>query len=83
MRTLKGIPPTHPDAAHARAEDLPVAVQLFAVRSVAGCMAAFLRGHGRQARWKHGAFSAEARQEMAHFRQLLRECKELEELMNR
>jgi hypothetical protein len=27
----------------------------------------------KQARWKHGAFSAEARQEMAHCRQLLRE----------
>jgi hypothetical protein len=37
----------------------------------------------KQARWKHGRYSAEARQEMAHFRELLRECKELEELMNR
>ena len=31
----------------------------------------------KRARWKHGQFSAEARQEAAHFRQLLRECKEL------
>ena len=31
----------------------------------------------KRAHWKHGAFSAEARQEMAHFRELLRECKEL------
>ncbi len=37
--------------------------------------------HSRRARWKHGRFSAEARQEMAHFRQLLRECKEVAELM--
>ena len=37
----------------------------------------------KQARWKHGRYSAEARQEMAHFRELLRECKELEELVNR
>jgi uncharacterized protein YjiS (DUF1127 family) len=35
------------------------------------------------ARWKHGRFSAEARQEMARFRELLRECKELDEMMNR
>jgi hypothetical protein len=35
----------------------------------------------KMARWKHGRFSAEARQEMAHFRELLRECKELEELI--
>ena len=35
----------------------------------------------RQARWKHGQFSAEARQEMAHFRELLRECKEVKKLM--
>jgi hypothetical protein len=37
----------------------------------------------KRARWKHGRFSAEARQEMAHFRELLRECKEMEEMMNR
>ena len=37
----------------------------------------------KRARWKHGRFSAEARQEMAHFRELLRECKELEEMKNR
>jgi hypothetical protein len=36
----------------------------------------------KKAHWKHGRFSAEARQEMAHFRQLLRECKRLEELIN-
>jgi hypothetical protein len=35
----------------------------------------------KRARWKHGAFSVEARQEMAHFRQLLRECNEVEDLM--
>jgi hypothetical protein len=35
----------------------------------------------RMARWKHGQFSAEAKQEMAHFRQLLRESKELQEHM--
>jgi len=34
----------------------------------------------KRARWKHGRFSEEAREEMAHFRDLLRECKELEEL---
>lgn len=34
----------------------------------------------KQARWKHGGFSAEARQEAAHFRELLRESKELERL---
>jgi len=33
------------------------------------------------ARWKHGLFSAEARQETAHFRQLLRECKEMENVI--
>jgi hypothetical protein len=33
------------------------------------------------ARWKHGQFSAEAREETAHFRELLRESKELEGLM--
>lgn len=37
----------------------------------------------KRARWKHGRFSAETRQEMAHYRELLRECKELEEMMNR
>lgn len=37
----------------------------------------------KRARWKHGQFSAEARQEMAHYRELLRECKELEELVSR
>jgi hypothetical protein len=37
----------------------------------------------KQAHWKHGRYSAEPRQEMAHFRELLRECKELEELMSR
>ena len=31
----------------------------------------------KRARWKHGQFSAEAKQEAAHFRQLLRECTEL------
>jgi len=35
----------------------------------------------RMARWKHGQFSAEAREETAHFRELLRESKELEGLM--
>jgi glucans biosynthesis protein len=35
----------------------------------------------KQARWKHGRFSAEAMREAAHFRELLRECNELEELM--
>ena len=38
--------------------------------------------HSKRANWKHGGFSAEARQEMARFRELLRECKELEELMS-
>jgi hypothetical protein len=33
----------------------------------------------KRARWNHGQFSAEARQEAAHVRQLLRECKELAE----
>jgi hypothetical protein len=37
----------------------------------------------KQARWKHGRFSAQALQEMAHFRELLRECKEMAELMAR
>jgi hypothetical protein len=37
----------------------------------------------KRVNWKHGQFSAEARKEMAHFRELLRECKELEELMSR
>ena len=37
----------------------------------------------KRARWKHGLYSAEAREEMARFRELLRECKELEKLMNR
>jgi len=31
----------------------------------------------RQARWKHGRYSAEALQEIARYRELLRECKEL------
>jgi hypothetical protein len=33
--------------------------------------------HSKRARWKHGQFSVEAKQEAAHFRQLLRECREL------
>src|ERR1039457_1256504 len=37
----------------------------------------------KRARWKHGRYSEGAREEMAHFRELLRECKELERLMNR
>ena len=37
----------------------------------------------KRANWKHGRFSAEAWQEMAHYRELLRECKELEGLINR
>jgi hypothetical protein len=37
----------------------------------------------KQARWKHGRFSEEARQELAHYRELLRECGELEELIGR
>jgi hypothetical protein len=37
----------------------------------------------KQGRWKHGRFSAEALQEMAHFRELLRECKEMAEMMGR
>jgi hypothetical protein len=37
----------------------------------------------KRAHWKHGRFSAEARQETAHFRELLRECRELEALLNR
>ena len=37
----------------------------------------------KRARWKHGLFSAQARQEMARFRELIRECKEFEELMDR
>jgi hypothetical protein len=37
----------------------------------------------KQARWKHGRFSAEAGQEAAHFRELLRECKEMAELIVR
>jgi hypothetical protein len=37
--------------------------------------------HSKRVRWKHGRFSAEARQEMEHFRQLLRECKEMAELV--
>jgi hypothetical protein len=40
-------------------------------------------GRSKRARWRHGRFSAEARQEMAHFRELLRECKELAELVPR
>jgi hypothetical protein len=31
----------------------------------------------KQARWKHGRYSDEARQQRAHFRELLPECKEL------
>ena len=31
----------------------------------------------KRARWKYRRFSAEARQEMEHFRELLRECKEI------
>ncbi|WP_420818736.1 HGGxSTG domain-containing protein [Occallatibacter savannae] len=37
----------------------------------------------KQAHWKHGRFSAEAREEAAHFRELLRECKEIERLLVR
>ena len=37
----------------------------------------------KQANWKHGRFSAEARKEIAHYRELLRECKELDDLMKR
>jgi hypothetical protein len=37
----------------------------------------------KQANWKHGRYSAEARLEMAHFRELMRECREMEELVNR
>ena len=37
----------------------------------------------KQASWKHGRFSVEARQELAHFRELLQECKELESLIDR
>ena len=37
----------------------------------------------KQARWKHGLYSAEARQEVAHFRELLQECRELEDLIGR
>jgi hypothetical protein len=36
----------------------------------------------KRARWKHGRFAAEARHDMEHFRELLRECKELAELMS-
>jgi hypothetical protein len=35
----------------------------------------------KQARWKHGRFSAAARREAAQFRELLRECKEMAEMM--
>lgn len=31
----------------------------------------------KETRWKHGRYSAEARRETAHFRELLRECKEM------
>jgi hypothetical protein len=37
----------------------------------------------KRARWKHGRFSAEARQEMAHFRELLRESRDMADWMNR
>lgn len=33
--------------------------------------------HSKPARWKHGRFSVQARQEMARYRELLRECKEM------
>ena len=35
----------------------------------------------KMARWKHGGFSAEAKLEMARFRELLSECEELEKSM--
>lgn len=35
----------------------------------------------KRAHWTHGRFSAEARQEAAHFREMMRECKEMEEIM--
>lgn len=37
----------------------------------------------KQARWKHGRFSAEARQEAARLRVLLRECKEMAQYLLR
>jgi hypothetical protein len=37
----------------------------------------------KRARWKHGKYSAEVRQEAARFRELLLECKEMAELMAR
>ena len=37
----------------------------------------------KRAHWKHGRYSAEARQEMAHFRELLRECKKWSGLLAR
>ena len=35
----------------------------------------------KQARWKHGRFSEEARREVSRFSRLLRECKEMERLL--
>jgi hypothetical protein len=35
------------------------------------------QARSKLARWKHGRYSAEVRQEVAHFRELLRECKEV------
>ena len=68
----------------AKSEALPASVQRCGARSVAGCIVASPGAadgngvvHSKPARWKHGRFSVQARQEMARYRELLRECKEM------
>ena len=86
---LKAIPPEPHDAAHAPVEALPAVAEPFAVKKrcrIHGRLSTEPRtpaglARSKLARWKHGLFSAEARQETAHFRQLLRECKEMENVI--
>jgi hypothetical protein len=77
------------DAAHAPAKALPAAVLLSEARRRCRMHGGLSTGprtavglvRSKRAHWKHGRFSAEARQEAAHFRELLRECKEMAQLM--
>lgn len=91
MVILKGTQQARYDAVHARAKALRARPQPCMAKKrcrmhgglSTGPRTAAGLARSKRARWKHGRFSAEARQEMAHFRELLRECKELEELIHR
>jgi hypothetical protein len=73
-RTRKGLPCASP-AVRGRKR-----CRLHGGRSTGPRTAAGLT-RSRQAHWKHGRFSEEARREAAQVRELLRECKEMEGLL--